>query len=88
MLPEKDGGVVDPKLKVYGVQNLRVVDASIFPLGVRNNLQTAVYAVAEKAADIIKKDWKEAKADGMKNGHKRGVSRGSLEENGKRTRRS
>ena len=61
MMPEKDGGVVDPKLRVYGVQNLRVVDASIFPMEIRNNLQTSVYAVAEKAADIIKGDWRETK---------------------------
>jgi choline dehydrogenase-like flavoprotein len=67
MMPEKDGGVVDPKLKIYGVQILRVVDASVFPLGIRNNLQTSVYAVAEKAADIIKGDWRETK-EIMKNG--------------------
>jgi choline dehydrogenase-like flavoprotein len=46
---------------------LRVVDASVFPLGIRNNLQTSVYAVAEKAADIIKGDWRETK-EIMKNG--------------------
>ena len=32
MLPRNQGGVVDAKLKVYGLQNVRVVDASIFPL--------------------------------------------------------
>lgn len=54
MMPREDGGVVDPLLRVFGVQGLRVVDASIFPLIPRGNIQSSVYAVAEKAADIIK----------------------------------
>ena len=37
MLPRHKGGVVDERLKVYGTSNLRVVDASIFPLQVRAN---------------------------------------------------
>ena len=32
MLPQSDGGVVDSRLRVYGVQGLRVVDSSIFPI--------------------------------------------------------
>lgn len=56
MLPRDSGGVVDERLRVYGVRNLRVVDASIFPLVPRGNLQTCVYAVAERAADFIKHD--------------------------------
>jgi choline dehydrogenase-like flavoprotein len=54
MLPKEKGGVVDNELKVYGVDGLRVVDASIFPLHVQGNIVSLVYAVAEKAADIIK----------------------------------
>lgn len=54
MLPREKGGVVSPELIVYGTQNLRVVDASIFPLIPRGNIMSSVYAVAEKAADIIK----------------------------------
>ncbi|MCJ1293077.1 hypothetical protein MMC34_004630 [Xylographa carneopallida] len=54
MLPLDMGGVVDPTLLVYGTQNLRIVDASIFPLVPAAHLQAVVYAVAEKAADIIK----------------------------------
>ncbi|KAJ5802493.1 CAZyme family AA3 [Penicillium pulvis] len=54
MMPREDGGVVDPQLKVYGTTNLRVVDASIFPIEPRGNIQATVFAVAEKAADIIK----------------------------------
>lgn len=56
MLPEKLGGVVNERLTVYGVPNLRVVDASIIPMIPRGNIQATVYAVAEKAADIIKED--------------------------------
>lgn len=57
MMPREDGGVVDSQLRVYGVKGLRVVDASIFPLIPRGNIQTSVYAVAEKAADMIKADF-------------------------------
>jgi choline dehydrogenase len=57
MLPKEDGGVVDPKLKVYGTANLRVIDASIIPMEVQANIQSSVYAVAEKGADIVKATW-------------------------------
>ncbi|KAI4187460.1 MAG: hypothetical protein LQ348_004069 [Seirophora lacunosa] len=48
MLPLEQGGVVDPRLRVYGAQNLRVVDAGIFPMIPAAHLQAVVYAVAEK----------------------------------------
>ncbi|KAI1440622.1 putative GMC oxidoreductase [Annulohypoxylon stygium] len=54
MLPLESGGVVDSKLRVYGIDGLRIVDASIFPLIPRGNIQSSVYAVAERAADIIR----------------------------------
>jgi choline dehydrogenase-like flavoprotein len=54
LMPEDLGGCVDAQLKVYGVGNLRVVDASIIPLIPAAHLQATMYAVAEKAADIIK----------------------------------
>ncbi|KAK4156803.1 pyranose dehydrogenase 3 [Chaetomidium leptoderma] len=53
MLPRKDGGVVDPKLIVYGTANLRVVDASIIPVQISAHPQTAVYGIAERAAEMI-----------------------------------
>ncbi|RDW61981.1 alcohol oxidase-2 [Coleophoma cylindrospora] len=56
MLPLEKGGVVDARFKLYGTANLRVVDASIFPLMPRANLQSLVYAIAERAADWILED--------------------------------
>lgn len=54
MLPRELGGVVDTDLKVYGTQNLRVVDAGVMPMVLGAHLQAAVYGIAERAADIIK----------------------------------
>ncbi|KAI1163538.1 oxidoreductase [Nemania serpens] len=54
MLPEQIGGVVDHHLRVHGVSNLRVVDASVVPLLPPGNLQSTIYALAERAADLIK----------------------------------
>lgn len=54
MMPRDKGGVVDPSLKVYGTSNVRVVDASVLPFQVCGHLVSTLYAVAERAADLIK----------------------------------
>lgn len=48
--------VVDPRLNVKGIKNLRVVDASIFPEIMAGHPNSPVYMIAEKAADMIKED--------------------------------
>ncbi|KAK7053177.1 hypothetical protein VNI00_003796 [Paramarasmius palmivorus] len=54
-LPQEDDGVVDPEtLIVYGTSNVRVVDCSVIPLLPGIHTQSIAYAIAEKAADIIK----------------------------------
>lgn len=57
MLPKADGGVVSAELKVYGVENLRVVDASIMPALVSGHIQSGVYGIAERAAQIVSEEW-------------------------------
>jgi choline dehydrogenase-like flavoprotein len=56
MMPKDMGGVVSDRLVVHGTENLRVVDASIFPIIQKGPFVSSVYAVAEKAADLIKLD--------------------------------
>jgi choline dehydrogenase-like flavoprotein len=48
-----DDDVLDPRLRVRGVTNLRVVDASVFPTMVAGNLTGPVSALAWRAVDFI-----------------------------------
>lgn len=50
--------VVLPNMKVKGMQNLRVVDASIIPIIPRAHTFAPTVMIAEKAAEIIKNEWK------------------------------
>jgi choline dehydrogenase-like flavoprotein len=54
-----DQGVVDPKLNVHGIKNLRVVDASIIPVIPDCRIQNSVYMIGEKGADLIKADHRD-----------------------------
>lgn len=58
---ESDRGVVDSNLAVHGVRNLRVCDASVFPRIVAGHPCAPVVAVAEKFADMLKKEYATSK---------------------------
>jgi choline dehydrogenase len=51
--PPERNGVLDSRFKVHGIEGLRVVDASVFPRIPGYFLATAIYMIAEKAADVI-----------------------------------
>ncbi|KAI0684004.1 GMC oxidoreductase [Cytidiella melzeri] len=57
MLPQAMGGVVDKDLRVYGTGNVRVVDASVFPIQFSAHLMAPVFGLAERAASIIRAEW-------------------------------
>ncbi|MGO1120597.1 GMC family oxidoreductase [Rhodovibrionaceae bacterium A322] len=60
MGPDPKVDVVDTHLRVYGTENLRVVDASIFPTLISGNTNAPAIMVGEKASDIILQDQEES----------------------------
>ncbi|KAF9025566.1 alcohol oxidase, partial [Hymenopellis radicata] len=62
MKPRAASGVVDPRLNVYGVKNLKVADMSIAPLNVSANTYNTALIIGEKAALIIAEDLALVKA--------------------------
>lgn len=48
--------VVDPRLRVRGLEQLRVIDASVMPAVVSGNTNAVVFALAEKGADLVRAD--------------------------------
>ncbi|KAI0768758.1 alcohol oxidase-like protein [Trametes elegans] len=55
--PREDGGVVDPRLNVYGVQGLKVADMSICPMNIGGNTYSTALTIGEKAAMIIGEEF-------------------------------
>ncbi|MHA7775459.1 GMC family oxidoreductase [Roseibium sp. M-1] len=60
MGPDRNENVVDSRLRVYGVEGLRVVDASIFPTVTSGNTNAPAIMVGEKGADLILEDTRAA----------------------------
>lgn len=57
--PTDPDAVVNPELKVYGVSNLRVADASIMPVVVRGNTNAPTIMIGEKVSDLIQKEHRD-----------------------------
>jgi choline dehydrogenase len=56
MGPNAEHAVVDHRLKVHGLDGLRVIDASVFPAVTSGNTNAPTIMVAEKGADLVLED--------------------------------
>lgn len=56
MANTEDEGVVDNHLRVFGIKNLRVADASVIPFIPNGNVHSSVVMVANRAAQILRED--------------------------------
>lgn len=54
MMKEEFGGVVDSQLKVYGIENVRVIDASVLPVQLSAHLSSSLYGIVEKVVEDIR----------------------------------
>jgi choline dehydrogenase len=56
MGPDPDTSVVDPRLRVHGVQGLRIIDASVFPASISGNTNAAAIMTGWKGAEMVLED--------------------------------
>lgn len=49
--------VIDPRLRVKSIEDLRIIDASIIPKNVSVHINAPVIMIAEKGSDLTKEDW-------------------------------
>ena len=52
-----DMAVVDPQLRVHGIEGLRIADASVMPAVPSGNCHTGILMIAEKGSDLLKETY-------------------------------